>query len=415
MNNNIFKIKKHLTIIFTIIVSLIIIILWTSFLSLKYYKDLNNEKKLLDNLWEWIEKEKLNIDKFINLSRIVWNKIKRKDVHKRFNREFNLKYWKNDYIGPLSYIKFKNDEIISYNIEVDIKDTFIKKIFDSSNLEKSFELDWFLIRKINLKNETIIVFKKIRYDIYNYIGDIFIFILITFIFSSLLYFIWNKFINKIFIPVEENIKDINSFIHNAGYELKTPISVIDSNIQLIKDIKKYDEPMLDEMKNETKKLNSLINSLIKLSDIWGLKVWKDEVNLKDLINEILNNCKKKLFKNNIQVKVKIKKDIIIEANRNYFYILLSNLIWNAIKYNINDWKIDISYKNNQLIIKDSWVWIPTIDFNKIFDRFYKIDESRNTEGFGIWLSLVKKISDIYNWSIEVKSKEGKWSSFMVNF
>ncbi|MBT3726761.1 hypothetical protein HOG21_03530 [bacterium] len=63
------------------------------------------------------------------------------------------------------------------------------------------------------------------------------------------------------------MKDMNNFIHNAGHELKTPISVIDSNIQFIKDVKKYDESMLDEMKNETKKLNSLIDSLIKLSDI----------------------------------------------------------------------------------------------------------------------------------------------------
>jgi signal transduction histidine kinase len=60
---------------------------------------------------------------------------------------------------------------------------------------------------------------------------------------------------------------MNNFIHNAGHELKTPISVIDSNIQFIKDIKKYDESMMDEMKDETEKLNSLIDSLIKLSDI----------------------------------------------------------------------------------------------------------------------------------------------------
>ena len=208
---------------------------------------------------------------------------------------------------------------------------------------------------------------------------------------------------------------MNNFIHNAGHELKTPISVIDSNIQFIKDVKKYDESMLDEMKNETKKLNSLIDSLIKLSDIWDLKWWKAKVNLKDLVNEILNKFKENISKKAIQVNVKIRKDILIEANRDYFYILLSNLIWNAVKYNMNDWKIDISYKDNQLTIKDSWVWIPTDDFNKIFDRFYKVDESRNTEGFGIWLSLVKKIVDIYSWDIEVDSEDWEGSSFVLSF
>jgi two-component system phosphate regulon sensor histidine kinase PhoR len=173
--------------------------------------------------------------------------------------------------------------------------------------------------------------------------------------------------------------------------------------------------MLDEMKNETKKLNSLIDSLIKLSDIWDLKWWKAKVNLKDLVNEILNKFKENISKKAIQVNVKIRKDILIEANRDYFYILLSNLIWNAVKYNMNDWKIDISYKDNQLTIKDSWVWIPTDDFNKIFDRFYKVDESRNTEGFGIWLSLVKKIVDIYSWDIEVDSEDWEGSSFVLSF
>jgi signal transduction histidine kinase len=69
------------------------------------------------------------------------------------------------------------------------------------------------------------------------------------------------------VPVEKNFDDMNDFIHNAGHELKTPLSVIDSNIQLLKESKTYDEKMIDELKNETTKLNSLLDSLINLNDI----------------------------------------------------------------------------------------------------------------------------------------------------
>jgi signal transduction histidine kinase len=69
------------------------------------------------------------------------------------------------------------------------------------------------------------------------------------------------------VPVEKNFNDMNDFIHNAGHELKTPLSVIDSNIQLLKESKIYDENMIDELKNETTKLNSLLDSLINLNDI----------------------------------------------------------------------------------------------------------------------------------------------------
>ena len=415
MNKNIIKTKKKLTIIFTVIVSLVIIILWISFFSFKYYNELSIEKRVLNDLWIWIESWNIKIDRFIKFSSNFGKDIRKRDIFNDFEKKLNWKPWKRLDIWPLSYIIYKNDKIISYDIKEDVKEDFINELLDINNLNESFELDWYLVRKIKLWDKNIVIFKYLRYNISDYLSDILIFLLVTFIFSGLLYFIWNRFVYKTFIPVEENIKDMNNFIHNAGHELKTPISVIDSNIQYIKDIKKYDESLMDEMKDETRKLNSLIDSLIKLSNIWDLKVKKEKNNLNDIINEILHNYNSKIISKKIKTNIKVRKDIFIESNKNYLYILLSNLIWNAIKYNINNWKINISYKNWELIINDTWIWIDKNDLDKIFDRFYKADESRNTEGFWIWLSLVKKISDIYNWNIFVESNDSKWTKFIIRF
>jgi signal transduction histidine kinase len=94
-------------------------------------------------------------------------------------------------------------------------------------------------------------------------------------------------------------------------------------------------------------------------------------------------------------------------------MFLSNIIWNSIKYNIKNWEINIKYHKWILNIKDTWIWIEKKDLDKIFDRFFKTDSSRNSEWFWIWLSLVKKISDIYKWKIKVKSEEKKWTEFII--
>jgi signal transduction histidine kinase len=118
---------------------------------------------------------------------------------------------------------------------------------------------------------------------------------------------------------------MNDFIHNAGHELKTPLSVIDSNIQLIDDMKVYDKEMTLELKKEVIRLNSLIDSLVKLSDIDVFKKTED-VNLKNTINDIINDFKFKISESNIDIKVSITKSITVKANKDYLYIFLSNII-----------------------------------------------------------------------------------------
>jgi signal transduction histidine kinase len=107
--------------------------------------------------------------------------------------------------------------------------------------------------------------------------------------------------------------------------LKTPLSVIDSNIQLIDDIKVYDKEMTKELKQEVIRLNSLIDSLVNLSDIDVFKN-TEEVNLKNIIDEIINDFKLKISEKNIEVNISMIKSIKIKAHKDYLYIFLSNII-----------------------------------------------------------------------------------------
>jgi two-component system OmpR family sensor kinase len=88
---------------------------------------------------------------------------------------------------------------------------------------------------------------------------------------------------------------------------------------------------------------------------------------------------------------------------------------NAIKYNkVLGW-IKITINKNWLEISNTWEWINKENLGKIFDRFYQESDSREENSFGIWLSLVKKIADIYNWKITVESQKWIETKFIINF
>ncbi len=420
MTDNLKQTKKRLTIIFSVIVFCLVLFLGFVYFTWKFYKEYQFEKNDFNDFIEFIENDDFDKNTFM----IWFNQIRKNIFRKWVNiwapilemEEIIEKKW----FIPQNFINFilvdSNKNIINSDIKDEISNDIVSKIF-SQDIYFEITKDWeFLIKKINIEKSknTLILFKKMRYCFGDYLEDLLGFVFISFLFSILLYIVWYNFVDKTLKPVEANIKDMKDFIHNVWHELKTPLSVIHSNIQLINDTKKYDKEMTMELKKEVIRLNSLIDSLINLTDIDSRKI-SESINLLDLINEIIKDFNSKLLEKNIETKITITKSTIVKANRDYLYIFLSNLIWNAIKYNKQDWKIDIFYKSGELTIRDSWIWIEKSDLPKIFDRFFKWDKSRNTEWFGIGLSLVKKISDLYKWKIKFESEDWDGTKVKVKF
>lgn len=420
MNDNLVQTKKRLTIIFSVIVFCLILFLGLVFFTWKYYKESQFERNDFNSFINFIEDKSFNINDFVTL----FQRIRRNKFEKWVNIGMPIveleEIKEKRGFHPENFINFilvdRNNKVIASDIKDELSSDLVGAVLSD---DKYFEIrqEWeFLVKKIFIQDSknTIILFKNLRYSLDDYLEDILGFIASSILFSILLYIVWYSFVDKTLKPIEANIKDMKDFIHNVWHELKTPLSVIDSNIQLINDVKTYDKEMTMELKNEVIRLNSLIDSLINLTNIDSLKFTED-VNLKDSINEIIKEFKQKITEKNIDVKVSLTKSVIIKANRDYLFVFLSNIIWNAIKYNTDNWKIDISYKAWELTIKDSWIWINKDELDKIFDRFYKWDKSRNSEGFGIGLSLVKKISLIYNWKIKIESDDWKGTKFIVKF
>lgn len=242
INKNLSNIKLRLTIFFTIIVFFIILILWFIYFSFKYFKEYSFESKSLYLFNESIINWTLNYYDLVNLSD---NFDKRFEEEKKINNKKNRPTkLKDDYLINFIILDW-NNSIIKSDIKWYFDETLILDILNNIDINKILYTDNKLFLLSNIDNsKNVLSFKYIKYDFFDYLEDLFLYFILSLLISILIYYIWFYFIKKVFIPVEQNIDEMNNFIHNASHELKTPISVIDSNIQLMLDSWVIDKSMI---------------------------------------------------------------------------------------------------------------------------------------------------------------------------
>jgi len=419
-NKNLKKQKIKLTIFFSILVFLLAIFLESIFFGFKYFNEKNKDEKIFlrqtEIIFKKFDTQKDILDVFSNsfLDDNLWdfNEKKLKNIEKITWKKINF------------FLLNKNNEIIEKNIIENID----FKIFNNLENKKFYsEKDFFILEK-KLKNhilwEKIIFYKKYRYSTTKLLEDLLLFIFITLLSTVIFYIFWKKFVSKILKPVEKNIFDMENFIQNASHEFKTPLAIIHSNLQLLKAESKLwicDKELINNNILEVNNFNNLIDWLTELSWI-NANLKKIKIDLKKEIPEIVAENIKTIKNKKIKLGYNFEKNIKILANKEHFKILFQNLLQNSIKYS----KVDLSKKTkkseikvilnkNKLIISDNWIWIKEKNISKIFDRFYRENNSKTWNWFWIWLSLVARICEINNWKIKVKSKKGVWTSFEIKF
>lgn len=210
--------------------------------------------------------------------------------------------------------------------------------------------------------------------------------------SIFIYFI-SYFLAKATIkPIEENNKKLREYNHNLAHEIKTPISVISSNLELLEI--NYDKELIKSSKEELKLMQNITDDLLLLSENNELKN-KEKISFKDLLEKNKRN----------DLIIDIKDDFIIYWNKTLIDRLIKNLIENAIKYWSKNEKINIFLDKNLLKIKNKIENnISENELNKLFDTFYKLDNSRNSSWYWLGLSIVKKIAWLHNLKIKLSSK-----------
>lgn len=222
-----------------------------------------------------------------------------------------------------------------------------------------------------------------------------------------------------------NDKLKQEFIANASHELKTPITSITgfSEILLMNE-DKYDEATKKYLKiinKESVRMTRIVNDMLYLSNLQEREkhpIEVERIDLKELTDTVVNELENKIIKHNITV-VNTIKNAHIENNFDMLKHIVSNLVDNAIKYNKENGEIYISCINKKnsvhLIIEDTGIGMDEKNIDKIFNRFYREDESHNRKksGSGLGLNIVKQISEIINAKIKVESVIDRGTKFII--
>lgn len=210
------------------------------------------------------------------------------------------------------------------------------------------------------------------------------------------------------------------FFSYAGHELKTPITVLRGYAELIQqEIISGSEAIeiSTKMVDLTDYMKGFVDDMLMLS---RLETFVDgpieTIELKKMLLETIEYFEKSIREKSLKIEIDLE-DIIFEGDRLDFSKLFKNMLENAIKYNKDHGEIKITLKRtlNQIVftIYDTGAGIPFNDQDRIFERFYRVNQARKQPGTGLGLAIVKHIVNKYHGHISVESTENEYTKFTI--
>jgi len=383
--------RKRLSIYFALFILFSIWLVEVLFLAATYY---NNNIKLEDKLKirvKWVENVLINKEEYLE-------KIK--------NNDYAMKSLLEKALDWVTITQWNNRIIWTINQEYFNK---LNSFYDSKNKKyyvSTFWQNW---------EYKIIISETNQYSYYNLLIELLYFLLFTLPFSLLFYALWYFFVGKNFRPIREVIASLEDFSANINHELKTPIAEVISTLSLTKELWKNYEKAIDTSLNSAHKIAKILDSMLWIINLVDSSFKKEKVDLVLELNRIIEDNEKKIAEKQIKIKKNYwKKSFTLNINKEHFNICVGNILKNAIKYSNEKWIIEISFEGWIIEVKDNGIGIEEKNLANIFSRYFR-ENYLKEEWFWLWLSLVKKITDINSWKIEIESKKDQWTKVIINF
>lgn len=239
-------------------------------------------------------------------------------------------------------------------------------------------------------------------------GSVFVAAICLFVVFLLVYFMSGRAIK----PMIENMEKQKQFITDAGHEIKTPLTIISANNDVL-ELTCGKNEWTASIKNQVKRLSELVNNLLMLSklDEEGNTLCFEECLLGGMLNEVLNDFLPVMQKKNITLSTAIDEKSVVYADKGSVRNLLSILTDNAAKYvdngGIIDVKLGVHGDNVRLEMFNTCKDFKEEETEKLFNRFYRADKSRSREsgGYGIGLSVAQALVKANNGKISAKPKD----------
>ena len=223
--------------------------------------------------------------------------------------------------------------------------------------------------------------------------------------------------NRAVKPFILNFENQKRFITNASHELKTPIAIISANAEALEIMNGKNEWTSGILK-QVHRVSNLINHLIllsKMSEHSQFQLKKELLNVSDIAQSTIHSFRMLAEEQNKTLDVEIEPSVMITTDGKCFLELINILLDNAVKYCDNGGNIQASLhrKRNEkqvvLSVSNDYAEGEHVDYTKFFERFYRNDQSHNSEkaGYGIGLSMAKEIIELLKGKLQVSWKEGR--------
>lgn len=290
----------------------------------------------------------------------------------------------SEYLGDQYYINYQDGTIISGD------DTY--RFQENDGIYKVVKVTYDLEYIDNLQT-TLLMFGTLVLILFGVFG----FILIT----------------NLVKPLAESYEIQNRFVSDASHELKTPLAIIKSCLQLIAKGDDDKENLLVYCQDETDRLIRLTSNLLQLSETQSPKY--ELINVSQTIDILISGLEVGLFEKKIKLTSEIAEGVKAKMASDDINQLVHILVDNAVKYNDDRRKVKVSLKsqnrNMYLQVKNSSELIDEKHLEHLFDRFYRIDSARTEKGFGLGLALAKHLVEKYNGEIKAEYEGGY---FIIN-
>jgi signal transduction histidine kinase len=213
------------------------------------------------------------------------------------------------------------------------------------------------------------------------------------------------------------------FVADVSHELRTPLTVLRGYSEALLDgtagtneKRRY----LEVIRSEIERLNRLINDLLELSRLQarGLELYESRFNLRELAGELESGLRSRLGTRKIALEIGIAREIEVSGDRDRIMQVLLNLLENALRYSPEAGKVTLAARpvedrRVEVSVRDEGPGIAEKELPHIWERFYRVDRSRDRKGggTGLGLAIVKEIIEAHGESVAVSSAPGQGSTF----
>jgi signal transduction histidine kinase len=221
----------------------------------------------------------------------------------------------------------------------------------------------------------------------------------------------DEFTNRL----EQFVERERNFTRDVSHELRTPIAVIRGALELVE--RKYGDQAVTEMNRMYRTLmdmESLIETLLLLAREQIEALPLREVTVNDLIAAELDNLRMIHQDKPITVNVEESGILVVLAAERVLPILIGNLLRNAFNYTLRG-NITVSIRSDGFSVADSGIGMDREQIQKVFKPFFRADDKQQASGYGIGMTIVKRLCNRYEWNLRLSSKMGEGTEVSVHF